>query len=258
MRISLLLMVAAAVLLLGGCGGGMNSSNSDAPEASQAHEASWVTYHRDSLFNFRTTSQTPMIDAEGFAIYSSGQAIVNENVVQCRVCHGPTLAGARENYKGSDCMSCHALDPITYPVRCFSCHGAPPVMPIQKWMSSVGRKSHLDDPDFINFVSRVRESQDQGAPIHQGHEALPQTIRDSSDDCLKCHGVSGGSTVPPLGSGLVDPHHNNELFARLSTDGAYPCDYCHTPRIIVNPDNSWTIDYSPNRNCTTCHGDLTR
>ncbi len=256
MRISLLTMVAVAVIQLGGCGGGMNSSNSDAPEASQAHEAVWITYHRDSLFNFDTTKQIPTIDSNGFAVYSSGQAIINENVTQCRICHGPTLAGFREGYKGTDCLSCHVLDPVKYPVLCYSCHGRPPVVPIQTWMSTAGRKSHLEDPDFLAFVNNVVESKKNGAPIHQEHKALPKSIRDSKTACLKCHGIPGtGSTVPPLGSGIKDPHHNNDLYDEIfAANGIFPCLYCHG----LNPDGSGGYDVTPNRNCTTCHGDLTQ
>jgi len=242
MRICSLFMVVA-VAMLAGCG--MNASNSEAPNAAQAHESSWVTYHRNSLFNFNTTKQIPSIDASGFAVYSSGQAIINENVIQCRVCHGPLLAGPRENYKGSDCLSCHVVDPVKYPVRCYSCHGAPPVMPIQKWMSSSGRKSHLSDPDFMTFVSRVRDSKAMKAPIHLEHEALPKDIRATEADCRKCHGQSGsGSTV--------DRHHTPENITNLG------CLFCHSFTFVIGPDGIPRIDFTPNRNCTSCHADLTR
>lgn len=248
MRISLLLMVAAAVLLLGGCGG-MNSSNSDAPKADEAHNAAWVTDHRDALYHFDPN--------RSYASYSSVSSLINENenIYQCSsyICHAPRQEGQRNV---PECLSCHVLDPVKYPLFCYSCHGPPPVVHVQTWMSTAGRKSHLKDADFMAFVKSVSVSKDQGAPIHQEHKALPKSVRDSQTACLKCHGIPGtGSTVPPLGSGIKDPHHNNDLYDEIfAANGIFPCLYCHG----LNPDGSGGYDVTPNRNCTTCHGDLTQ
>uniref|UniRef100_A0A831XDT9 Lipoprotein cytochrome c n=1 Tax=Geobacter metallireducens TaxID=28232 RepID=A0A831XDT9_GEOME len=240
-----------AMALLAGCGGGMNSSNPEAPKANQAHEATWVTYHRGSLLdfaNYTTATANGEIVVDGI--------IINEISHQCRVCHGPSLAGRREGYKGSDCLSCHVLDPVKYPVMCYSCHGGwaivpfagyttgaasgqptPiilslkqngwPVSPLQKWFSTA-RSRRGDIPYDPSFVERVRS----GTSIHRKHVAIESyrynatlyfNALESSKECTTCHGSTAYGTT--LGTG----RHHNYIGKTVKIDPA--------TGYVVMPDN---------------------
>lgn len=213
--------------MLAGCGGGMNASNSDAPKANKAHEALWVANHRDAILNFanyttKTSNGETVVDG----------VMINEAAIQCRVCHGPTLAGDREGYNGSDCLSCHVLDPVRYPVMCYSCHGgwaivpfdgyttggqgSPiilslkqngwPVSPLQKWFSTA-RAQRGSIPYDQTFVTRVRT----GTSIHRKHNAIESfqynstlyfNVIGENRECTTCHGRAEYGTQ--LGTGR---HH---------------------------------------------------
>jgi len=245
--VRMLVKACLVVVLLAGCGGGMNSSNPEAPKANQAHEATWVTYHRDSLFNFKTTTQTAMIDDNGFAVYSSGQAMINEHVIQCRVCHGPSLAGSREGYKGSDCLSCHVLDPVIYPVRCYSCHGGSPVVPFDTWFArfSSTRRGVPISQEFKNNVSSKNYHQRNVSPA-TNHDAVFLPSNDQ-EVCRRCHDDPTGEQ-----RSLADRHHAlmNSNAPWITTDG---CFYCHSFSVVIRPDGMVEFDFTPNRNCTSCH-----
>lgn len=235
MRTSFLFMVAA-VMTLGGCGGGMNSSNSDAPKANEAHEATWVTSHRNALFNFDP--------AKNFASYSSGRSLINENVHQCSVCHGPELEELR---KGPECLSCHILDPIIYPFQCYSCHGGSPVVPFDTWFDrfSSARRGRPINQEFRDNVSaRVYHRRDVSPATNHDAVFLPSV---DQEVCRRCHDDPTGQDRT-----LADRHHalmnSNESW--VTTDG---CFYCHTFSFVIGPDGIPVFDFTPNRNCATCH-----
>lgn len=208
MRIFSLMVLA---VMLAGCG--MNASNSDAPKADQAHEALWVANHRGAILNFANYTTKN----------SNGETVVDGVIIQeiaknqCGDCHGPNLAGPRESdtrYKNaSDCLSCHVLDPIKYPVMCYSCHGGWPIVPLAQYTSVAGRTQLRNSGWPVqplqqwfstsrakrggmaidqNFVTRVRTTN-----VHLKHDAIPALPFDATlagntltrnEECRRCHG----------------------------------------------------------------------
>lgn len=236
MRFSLLFTMVATAMVLAGCGGGMNSSNSDAPKANEAHEATWVTYHRNALYNFDAT--------KNFASYSSGRALINENVLQCSVCHGPALEELR---KGPECLSCHVLDPVIYPFQCYSCHGGSPVVPFETWFSrfSSSRRGTPFSQQFRENVARGQYHR-RDVPPATNHDAvfLPSV---DQQVCRQCHDDPTGADRT-----LAERHHalmnSNEPW--VTTDG---CFYCHTFSFVIGPGGIPVFNFTPDRNCTSCH-----
>lgn len=200
----LLLSIAA----LSGCGGGMNSPNASAPSSVNAHEATWVTYHRDPLINLNGAT---VRNTDGELLMDG--ALVSEHVIQCQVCHGSALMGAKGGAAGPACLDCHVLDPIKYPVMCYSCHGGWPIVPLaqyttasgktllrnngwpvqplQQWFSTSRAKRGGMAMDQ-NFITRVRTSN-----IHLKHDVIPALPFDATlngnnlsrnDECRRCHG----------------------------------------------------------------------
>lgn len=267
MRISSLFMMIAAVLMLGGCG--MNASSSDAPKANQAHESTWVTYHRDAIVSGKGAT----VKFNGLDVIDAN--LINEHLTQCKVCHGADFMGTKGGAAGPACLDCHVLDPVKFPVMCYSCHGGWPaiptqtvyqnpasmnvlrilgwpVQPIQGWYSTVGvlRGGLPIDPTFI---SRVRSSN-----IHLKHKAIPNLPYDATfnndqltnnNECGVCHGG-----INDLGY----KHHNRlgktidfrgqQVFvsgclAPLQTGGG-----CHT--LIPSGGGGFTLQVD----CIGCHG----
>lgn len=225
MRLSSLFMMAAAVMTLAGCGG-MNASNSDAPKANEAHEATWVTSHRNALY---------------FAAYTSGRSLRNENVHQCSICHHPEL-GAPE------CLSCHVLDPIAYPFECSSCHGMAPVVKFMDFFNrySSSRRGIPLNQDFItNVKNAVYHKRDVSPAIN--HDVVFLPLNYTQQDCRRCHDDPTGQDRT-----LAERHHalmnSNEPW--VATEG---CFYCHSFSFVIGPDGIPVFDFTPNRNCSSCH-----
>lgn len=274
---TLLWIVPLCLFALTGCGsggGGLSSANVNAPSTVNAHEANWVTYHRDSLLN---TSGGTIKNVNGNLLIDG--ILINEHVTQCRVCHGPNLGGSRDGYKGTDCLSCHVLDPIKYPVMCYSCHGGWPVTPtaqliqsqytslvrrqgwpvspLQQWFSaeSAKRAGQPIDPAFITAV-RTKN-------IHLKHKAIPSLPYDATldnnqlstnPDCYICHGVGA--------SDIANRHHNlfgktvifqgQELFISGSCIAPpIPAGGCHA--LIPDGSGGFTLGRP---DCAKCHAPL--
>ncbi len=207
-------------MILAGCGGG-NSPNSDAPSPVNAHEATWVTYHRDPLLDF---SDPRVVRGPNGELLMDG-ILVKEHVTQCQVCHGVNLMGAKEGGAGPACLDCHVLDPIKYPVMCYSCHGGWPIVPVQQlYTSAAGRNTLIQngwpvqplqqwfstsrakrggmpiDPAFINRVRTTSIHLKHGAVKVLPYDAtLDNNSLSRNDDCRVCHGGSG--------EGLGSKHH---------------------------------------------------
>lgn len=233
MRIGSLFMMVAAVMMLGGCGGGMNASNSDAPQANEAHEKSWVTSHRNAIVSAEGATFT---NISGHLLIDN--ALINENVTQCQVCHGADFLGSKGEGAGPACFECHVLDPIKYPVMCYSCHGGWPVVPTQTLYSSVSGIQTLRDNgwpvnEFQQWYSSARARRGgvpidpafvaatQSPSVHLKHAAIPTLPYDATfnnnelntrNECLVCHGQSSDIgnihhevVMPALGLGCIGP-----------------------------------------------------
>lgn len=188
-------VVLLSILNLGGCG---NSGNPNAPTSKAPHETGWVAYHRNDIVSFKgiTTARS----------YIDG-LMINEHVLQCQVCHGAGLMGAKAGAAGPACLDCHVLDPVRFPIMCYSCHGGPPKMKTQQWYStvvaaplnqyssSIPKRPGLPlSPAFISRVQNEIDSKIQPV-IHIKHKAvpLPADVQVSSANlempvCVKCHG----------------------------------------------------------------------
>ncbi len=235
MRISLLPMVVVAVMLLGGCGGGMNSSNADAPKADEAHETTWVTYHRNALID----------TSKPFDQYSTGRALINSHIVnECDVCHA---VGVRDLHNAPECLNCHILDPVTYPFQCYSCHGGSPVVTFDKWFArfSSARRGTPISQEFRDNVSSGKYHNRDVSPA-TNHDVLHLQSVDQQV-CRRCHDDPTGQD-----RSLADRHHalmnSNEPW--VTTDG---CFYCHSFSFSIGPDGIPVFDFTPDRNCASCH-----
>ena len=183
------------ILNLAGCG---NSGNPDAPTSKAPHEKAWVMYHRGDIVNARS------------AVFSSATAalkpdlLIREHVIQCQACHGENLLGAKGGAAGPACLDCHVLDPVRYPVMCFSCHGYP-VVTTQKWYSS-NRATRPGLPLGSEFSTRVANNDN----VHLKHLTVPQSSSDfTADECAVCHG--GKSSRGVKHHEIKDPITNNIL-----------------------------------------------
>lgn len=166
-------IVIPLIFNLSGCG---SSGNSNAPVSTAPHESTWVAYHRNDIVN----SQKITFDNTSAAV------LIAEHLIQCRVCHGAGLMGAKEGAAGPACLDCHVLDPSRYLVMCYSCHGYPVVTP-QQWYST-NRAKRPGLPLDLAFIDRVRNKPE----IHLKHAAvsLSTNVNDdiSVDKCAVCHG----------------------------------------------------------------------
>lgn len=167
-------LVMLLILNLAGCS---NSGNPDAPTSKAPHEKAWVVYHRGDILNARS------------AVFSSATAalkpglLIREHVIQCQACHGENLLGAKGGAAGPACLDCHVLDPVRYPVMCYSCHGYP-VVTTQQWYSS-NRATRPGLPLGSEFSNRVNSD----AAAHLKHLTVPQSSSDfTADECAGCHG----------------------------------------------------------------------
>lgn len=199
----------------------MNASNPDAPKADKPHEKTWVTYHRQKIYQVFSNFTSPP------PIFSS------EIQFQCRNCHGANLLGRTEGAADPACLDCHIIDPIKYPVLCYSCHGGMPVRTFDKWLSnySSARTSiGIGNEDIKKFITRVNVA---GEEIHLKHGAILSSNISNNDSCSYCHGV---------GSPVGNRHHKPAIFIEL-------CFYCHNTWPIIDP-----VTGLPRRpDCIKCH-----
>ena len=214
-------VVLLSILNLAGCG---SSGNPKAPSSDAPHEDAWVTYHRKDIVSAKG------IPADGGAVPTVvGGSLIKEHVIQCQVCHGAEFKGAKAGDAGPACLDCHVLDPVKYPVMCYSCHGGYPVVNPQKWYSTnrAVRPGLPLNPEFLNRVDKV----------HLKHQPVPNTTDNESgsiDKCAVCHGEK---------SQRGEIHHNivmNNL--KLGCLGPLPFG-CHTFDLatftLVTPDCSY-------------------
>lgn len=193
-------LAAVMVILIMNLAGCSNSGNPDAPTSKEAHEKTWVAYHRNDTLNALN------------AVFFSATAAVkpgllnSEHVTQCHGCHGANLLGTKEDAVGPACLDCHVLDPIRYPVMCYSCHGYP-VVTTQKWYSS-NRAARPGLPLGSEFSNRVNSDND--SVVHLKHQTVPQSSSDfTADECAVCHG--GKSSRGAKHHEIKDPITNNIL-----------------------------------------------
>lgn len=214
-------VILISILNLAGCG---SSGNPNAPVSTAPHEKSWVTYHRNDIVSFKgiTTART-VVDG----------LLIKEHVIQCRACHGAGLMGAKAGAAGPACLDCHVLDPVRYPIMCYSCHGGypNPVMNPQQWYST-NRTERAGLPLDPGFISRVRST----GNIHLKHDALNGI---STNKCGECHGGPNN---------IGEPHHNKVMNnLKLGCLGPLPFG-CHTFDLttftLILPD------------CNACHSSL--
>lgn len=225
-------VILLSVLTLAGCG---NTGNPNAPVSTAPHEKTWMTYHRNDIVSFKgITTARPAADG----------LLVKEHVFQCQLCHGAGLMGVRSGAAGPACLDCHVLDPVKYPVLCYSCHGGYPnaVMNPQQWYST-NRDKRAGLSLDSRFINRVRNSSN----IHLKHDAI--AINGISgipiDKCSNCHGGPNNIGEPHHTIVLNDPKFNPPLGCL----GPLPFG-CHsfgfTPGgfTLITPD------------CSFCHSDL--
>ena len=220
-------IIVILILNLCGCG---NSGNPDAPTSKAPHEKAWVTYHRNDIVSFKgITSARTNVDG----------LLINEHVIQCRVCHGAGLMGAKSGAAGPACLDCHVLDPVKYPIMCYSCHGGypDPVMKPQQWYST-NRGHRPGLPLETGFIDRVRNNAD----VHL-IKARNHTTQIASDKCTNCHGGSNNIGEPHHTIVMNDPKYNPPLGCL----GPLPYG-CHTFDLtnftLILPD------------CNACHNSL--
>ena len=164
-------VILLSTLSLYGCG---SSENPDAPVSTAPHETAWVTYHREDIVSSKS------VTVNDSASQPAGDGIlVTEHVTRCRVCHGAGLTGAKTGAAGPACLDCHVLDPVKYPVMCYSCHGAYPVVPPQQWYST-NRATRPGLPLGSSLINRVNTGS-----IHIKHDAVKGI---TLDNCSVCHG----------------------------------------------------------------------
>lgn len=211
----------------------MNSSNSDAPPSNKAHECSWVDKHRGAIINLVIMNRVTDVSQIRLS-----DILKDEEIIQCRVCHGANLAGANENFKGSDCLSCHVADPIKYPVMCYSCHGGQPatVIHYNEWLDQYtsARGGRPIDATFVARVERRTIHNRISVRYERNHDAVPYNLRDDENACRYCHG--GSPTLP-------DKHHSIGLSC-LDTAGG-----CHPIEILPGGGFNFVIV----RDCLVCH-----
>lgn len=169
-------VLVLSILSLAGCG---SSANPDAPPSDAPHEAAWATYHRNDIVNTKGVLNN---NSTVRAVVSGN--LIKEHVIQCQACHGAELMGAKAGDAGPACLDCHVLDPVMYPVLCYSCHGGYPVVNPQQWYSTnrATRPGLPLNPDFFKRVDQV----------HLKHQPVPNAINYNDpaeiEKCAVCHG----------------------------------------------------------------------
>lgn len=192
-------ITAISLLSLSGCG---SSANPDAPVSTAPHENTWVTYHRADIVN---TGSVTVNDSASQPVVDN--ILVSEHITRCRVCHGSSLSGASNGAAGPACLDCHVLDPVKYPILCYSCHGGYPVMPVQQWYST-NRTTRPALPLNLSLIDPLA--------IHLRHDAVNGI---TLANCSACH---GGPNI------IGDPHHNIVMINRnMGCLGPLP-NGCHT------------------------------
>jgi hypothetical protein len=206
-------LISFLIVVIAGCGGGLNSSNADAPAVNQPHYASWISYHRDDPAEGVITTNPAKYHLPNGLPAPIDQIVIEENVTRCRVCHGPNLTGPLEGYKGYACLNCHVLDPVKFPVMCFSCHGGWPVVPTQTLYADVTFVNSLRDSgawpvsplhQWFSTARIKRPNIPMFSPAlitqgkHLKHKAIPflpydATLNDNqlteNSECNVCHGT---------------------------------------------------------------------
>ncbi len=171
-------LAAVMVILIMNLAGCSNSGNPDAPTSKAPHEKTWVNSHPAGIYS---ANNDAVVRDEAGQPVNTGKLIA-EQIFQCRVCHGQSLGGAKADAAGPDCLDCHVLDPLEYPVMCFSCHGYP-AMTTQKWYSS-NRAIRPGLPMNSGFSKRVENDEN----IHITQKKHGKTGDVSAKLCAVCHG----------------------------------------------------------------------
>ncbi|MBT0892665.1 hypothetical protein KI811_02350 [Geobacter hydrogenophilus] len=240
--------LCAAVLT--GCGGGLNASNPDAPSSVNAHECTWVTTHPRKIIEmvtFRLVSSSTQ--ATFSAMYGEDQ------LIQCRVCHGSSFLGASGGATGPACLDCHIADPIRYPAGCYSCHGGVALNPQDPTQVSVGLYKQFyaqySTPQFSQystarqaFFDRVKSGSihnRQSPSLPRNHDALAYIFTEANqpaDTCRYCHNQGANANI----------HHSQAILSRYTcfkfTGG------CHD--VNFNPLTG-EFQIVVVRDCSVCH-----
>jgi hypothetical protein len=207
-------VVLLSILHLAGCG---STGNPNAPTSKAPHEKTWVTYHRNDIVNGGVAKT--IVDGN----------LINEHVIQCKECHGADFMGAKTGNAGPACLDCHVLDPVKYPVMCYSCHGGYPVVSPLGWYST-NRATRSGLPLDPTFFSRVDE-------VHLKHKTVPNSnMNITIAECAVCHGekneqgkIHHNVVMRDLSLGCLGPlpngchTFNSATFTLLDPD----CNYCH-------------------------------
>ena len=215
----LLVLFSLLILNLSGCG---SSGNADAPVSTAPHEKTWVTYHRADIVNTKSvtvngSASQPFVDG----------ILITEHVTRCRVCHGAGLLGAKTGATGPACLDCHVLDPVKYPILCYSCHGGYPVMPVQHWYST-NRATRLGLPLNLSLINPLT--------IHLKHDAVNGI---TLANCSACHGGPNN---------IGESHHTIVMIVKnMGCLGPLP-NGCHT--FALSNKGGFTL-VTPN--CSFCH-----
>lgn len=226
-------VVLFSIIGLAGCG---SSGNADAPTNPAPHEAKWVASHRSSIVIPESVKDedgnlTPVITGK----------MIEEHVYQCQVCHGGDFKGAKAGAAGPDCLDCHVLDPVKYPVMCYSCHGYP-VTTTYKWYSS-NRSRRSAPPLDPAFSVKVMANPDDMS-IHLRHKTVSiGTGNVDAEECAVCHGEKSARGVKHHEIVMMDPSKN------LGCLGPLPAG-CHT---FGFANGSFGFITPP---CTDCHSKL--
>lgn len=222
-------IVLILALALAGCG---SSGNPDAPLSTSPHESVWVATHRNDIVSVKGATAR---DAAGQPVVSG--ALIAEHVYQCRVCHGANLNGATAGAAGPDCLDCHVLDPLKYPVMCYSCHGFP-VVTTQQW--SAEKSGQRNRPSIPEFSSRVKNN----PGIHLKHKTVPITSNNFAiEECAVCHGDKSKRGVK----------HHEIVMPNLNLGCLGPLPFgCHTFD-FSNPVLTAPTFSVPNCSNTICH-----
>ncbi|WP_049756788.1 hypothetical protein [Geobacter metallireducens] len=230
-------------MVLAGCGGGLNASNPDAPSSVNAHECTWVTTHPKKIIEMVT-----------FRVISSAtQATFNatygeDELIQCRVCHGSSFLGAGGGAAGPACLDCHIADPVRYPAGCYSCHGGVIVDsrfpdqvssgPYEKFYARYSTTPQFSQYSAARqaFIDRVKSGSihNRLSPtLPRNHNALGYVFADANpqDTCVYCHNQEANANI----------HHSEAITNRFS------CGFCHF-RFIGGE-----LQFVIIRDCKVCH-----
>lgn len=250
------LIVIAVVYLatLVGCGGGMNASNPGAPSSENAHECTWVDTHPGEILERVAAGFISSATQATFsAIFSQ------EQLTQCRVCHGSDFLGAAGGAAGPACLDCHIIDPIRYSAGCYSCHGGVGNNPEDTSQISVGnyskfyalyssaRRGNPVDQDFFNSAASGIIHNRLSPSFPRNHDPLPYvfsnystgngTVVPMNESCRYCHGAEGSGATANL-------HHQQEVIER------HGCSDCHDYQRDPVTGQFVLVVY---RDCSKCH-----